>query len=330
MRTLVVIAAAGLIATAVAWVGSGQASSDAVRRLAICHKTNSATRPYQRIVAVGARAIAAHQAHADDIIPAPRTCPQTLLTPTQGGTAFDVRLRGVSEQPEPADPDGAGTATLRMRAGQKRVCFTLNASNITLPAAGAHIHRGNADQSGDIVVPLTAPGASGTASGCAVAVRQLVSEILASPTSFYVNVHTTDFPAGALRAQLRLPTSVVIFNSPMSGTNERPNPGDADGTGTTTLQIFPDTGRLCYTMVVANVILPTVAAHIHRGGADIAGPVVVPFTGPDATGASKGCVTPDPALVRDIVQNPASFYTNAHTRDFPGGAVRGPISVATN
>jgi hypothetical protein len=327
MKLLFVIVAAAAVAVAVAGVRSGTAAPDA-KKVAVCHKTSSAKKPYTRVVVVGSKAIVAHQKHRADIIPAPRTCPQTLLTPNAGGTAIAVNLRGVNEQPEPADPDGSGTATIRLRAGEGQVCFTISASAITLPSAGAHIHRAAVDASGDIVVPLTAPGSTGASSGCVSATRQLATEILGNPSGFYVNVHTTDFPAGALRAQLGPSSTAVLLTAAMNGANEKPGVGDADGAGVSNVLIFPATGRLCYTMAVTNIILPTVAAHIHRGGADVAGPVVVPFKGPDAAGLASGCVTPDPTLVRDIAANPSAFYTNAHTRDFPGGAVRGPLAAA--
>jgi CHRD domain-containing protein len=52
------------------------------------------------------------------------------------------------------------------------------------------------------VVPLTAPDASGKASGCVNVARTLVRAILANPGNYYVNVHTTDFPNGAVRGTL--------------------------------------------------------------------------------------------------------------------------------
>jgi hypothetical protein len=295
-------------------------------RVAICHKTSSARRPYQRIVVTTAGARRVHVNHPDDIVPAPKQCPQTLLTARAGGTGIEVALRGVSEQPTVGDPDGSGTATIRARVGQGRVCFTIDVQGITLPAAGAHIHLGAAAEAGPIVLELTAPGASGNASGCIAAGRPLVQDILASRSRYYVNVHTTDFPAGALRAHLRQPADAPLLTAEMTGPNERPNAGDADGTGTGAFLLFPDAGRICYTLAVRNIQLPAVGAHIHRGGADVAGSVVIPFANPNADGVSSGCINASGDLLREIAQTPNAFYANVHSRDFPGGAVRAQLT----
>jgi hypothetical protein len=282
-----------------------------------------------RIVARSAAALRLHNRHPDDIIPGGRRCPRTLLTPTAGGVAINLNLLGVAEQPDLGDPDATGTATIRMRLGQGRVCFVLNVQNIVLPAAGAHIHRGTTTEAGPIVVPFVAPSAGGSSRGCAVASRALVREILRNPSQFYVNVHTSEFPAGAVRAQLSLPTSTVVLRLNMTGAAERPNPGDPNGTGMAAFLVFPDTGRICFTLTARDIQLPTIGAHIHRGTVDVAGDIVVPLTAPPASGISSGCVTADPALVRDIAQNRANYYVNVHTREFPAGAIRSQLSAAS-
>ncbi|HUF59921.1 MAG TPA: CHRD domain-containing protein, partial [Actinomycetota bacterium] len=73
---------------------------------------------------------------------------------------------------------------------------------ITLPSIGAHIHLAPVTDPGPIVVPLTAPDSTGMSSGCTTVDRALAKAIAKDPSAYYVNVHTTDFPAGALRAQL--------------------------------------------------------------------------------------------------------------------------------
>lgn len=101
------------------------------------------------------------------------------------------------------DPDGSGTALLSLNPGQGEVCWELSAADILLPASSAHIHRAAPGVRGPIVVALTAPDATGRSAGCRSDVdRSLVREILATPDSFYVNVHNAPFPAGAIRGQL--------------------------------------------------------------------------------------------------------------------------------
>jgi hypothetical protein len=82
------------------------------------------------------------------------------------------------------------------------VCYRLHAESITLPATAAHIHRGAAGVNGPVVVPFQAPAANGNSDGCVATAAALIDEILANPANFYVNVHTTEHPAGAMRAQL--------------------------------------------------------------------------------------------------------------------------------
>jgi hypothetical protein len=317
------LGAVALVAVA-SFVAAQSARTSPAKRTAICHKTKSKARPYQRIVVTSSRALRAHVAHPDDIVPAPKSCPRTLLTPTSGGTAFQVTMRGVSEQPDPADPDGTGTASIRLRAGQARVCFVTTVQDITPPVAGAHIHRGAVDQSGPIVVQLRAPG-----QGCVTANRTLVKAILADPTSYYVNVHTTDFPAGAIRGQLRMPDTAVLLHADLAGANERPQPADTSGSGSANILVLPSASRVCFTLVARSVQLPATASHIHRGAADVAGPIVVPLApAPTANGMSAGCVTADPTVLQDIVANPGNYYANVHTRQFPGGAIRGQLGAA--
>lgn len=114
-------------------------------------------------------------------------------------------MNGANEAPGPGDPDGVGYARFLFSHGSGEVCYALAVQNITLPAVGAHIHRAPAGEPGPIVIPLTPPDASGTSSGCVAVDHALMSEILANPSAFYVNVHTTDYRPGAVRGQLSVP-----------------------------------------------------------------------------------------------------------------------------
>src|SRR6266436_6491759 len=147
------------------------ASAHTGGKTTICHRTTSKKTPYLKIT-VSAKALSAHVKHAADIIPAPKGgCPRTLLTPAGGGTACDVAMTGEAESPA-GDPVATGTATVRLRSGQGQVCYKLAADNLP-PAAAAHIHVGAAGASGNVVIPLKTPDASGSSSGCAGAARAL-------------------------------------------------------------------------------------------------------------------------------------------------------------
>jgi len=120
-----------------------------------------------------------------------------------GGAPQSTTLTGAAEVPGPGDPDGAGTASLRLNPGQEEICYELTVSNIA-PATAAHIHIGGPAVAGPIVVGLMPP-TSGSSSACASVPRDLVLNILKNPAGFYVNVHNMPYPAGAVRGQLSRP-----------------------------------------------------------------------------------------------------------------------------
>jgi hypothetical protein len=294
-------------------------------RVAVCHKTTSTTRPYTKIVVRTTAALRRHERHPADIVPAPAgACPRTVLTPSSGGTAIRTSLRGIVERPEPGDPDGSGQATIRLRKNQGQVCFRLSVEDIALPAVGAHIHRGNANVSGDVVVALRNPNAQGVASGCVRASRTTVNQILRNRGSFYVNVHTNAFPDGAVRGQLGPTAGVRFFIVDLRGANEVP-PADPDGSGTAGVRMRQGNSEVCFTIAVRDILLPATGAHIHKAPEGQNGDVVIPFTAPGLSGTSSGCVSANTNLIQDILDNPDGYYVNVHNVQYPGGAVRGQL-----
>ncbi len=95
--------------------------------------------------------------------------------------------------------------------------------------------------------------------------------------------------------------------------------GDPDGAGTAEVKI---TGaKVCWEIKTSKVG-KIVAAHIHKGGPGVAGPVVVPF---GKTFKSKGCVASTKAIVAAIEKSPGGYYVNVHNATYPGGALRGQL-----
>jgi hypothetical protein len=130
--------------------------------------------------------------------------PGCVTRPEPGNqrTVLSVTMTGTQEAPGPGDPDGTGTAEVRVDPQQGQVCWNLYARQID-PATGAHIHRGAAGTAGPPVVTLTTPDAAGRSEGCAPVEAALAREMVLRGHAFYVNVHSAPFPNGAIRGQLR-------------------------------------------------------------------------------------------------------------------------------
>jgi hypothetical protein len=98
---------------------------------------------------------------------------------------------------------------------------------------------------------------------------------------------------------------------------------DAKASGVAKIKV-DDKNQVCWDLTTTGLTDVT-AAHIHKGAAGANGPPVVPFTAPDASGASKGCAAASADLAKDLVANPAGYYVNVHTKTAPGGAIRGQL-----
>ena len=113
------------------------------------------------------------------------------------------------------------------------------------------------------------------------------------------------------------------YQTGLVGSQEVPGPGDPDGTGTAKITADATTNQVCFELTTQGIVRPT-AAHLHRGAAGVAGPVVVPFDAP-ASGESKGCVSVDKTIAAGVIADPAAYYVNIHNADYPNGAIRGQL-----
>lgn len=123
----------------------------------------------------------------------------------QNTEQLSAKLKGKNEVPGPGDPNGKGEIFVAVKPPKGKVCFQLEFSRIQDPSAG-HIHRGADDVAGPIKVelfsdPAGIPGP--TAEACVKDLkRKLLKKIANRPERFYVNLHNTSYPDGAIRGQL--------------------------------------------------------------------------------------------------------------------------------
>ena len=115
------------------------------------------------------------------------------------------------------------------------------------------------------------------------------------------------------------------FDATMRGSSESPK-GPAKARGTFTVQFR--NGQACYRMSVSGLGARPVAAHIHKGGAGVNGPIVIdlkPTFRGTSPRVSQKCVPAKASIVSAIRRNPSGYYANVHTGKNPGGAARGQL-----
>jgi hypothetical protein len=98
------------------------------------------------------------------------------------------------------DVDGSGSVRLTVDPAGKQICYDFDLSGLATPLM-AHIHRAPPSRIGPSVVTLfTGPGVD--LDNCVMWRKDALAEIVSDPSTFYVNLSTTEYPDGALRGQL--------------------------------------------------------------------------------------------------------------------------------
>lgn len=229
--------------------------------------------------------------------------------------------------------------------------------SFTFPGAvtvtNMHIHSGGPTVSGPVVIPSglnTSPLVSADGKGSARLQYQLSSTdtaelaslkaFLQDPGSFYLNMHTTDNPSGAIRGQLARADMTVLMGLMSPAKEVPPIAGStASAVGSVVVLRTPDSGQVIFD---ANYSFPAAIGitgfHIHNGPAGVNASVVINsgLTGTvesDASGSGNLHYEAEvnmqsAAAVRtlnDLYVDPSRAYINIHTTASPGGAIRAQL-----
>ncbi|MCI0338373.1 MAG: CHRD domain-containing protein [Acidobacteria bacterium] len=186
-------------------------------------------------------------------------------------------------------------------------------------------------------------------------------DLLANPSRFYVNLHTTVNPAGAIRGQIHKWIETLGATVNLNTTEEIttvPLPPGANGVGTFTMNPIrrPTTGEIIggtFRFTVTADLPPNSTLsglHIHLGNAGVNGGVVLDSRVSPASGfvlttgrltitAFNQVITPAQLTAfRGAIDNPPAYYMNLHTTANPAGVIRSqlrtigsqPVIHATN
>ena len=122
----------------------------------------------------------------------------TLMAPPATARVADRAATTLSATLAPSgDPNGSGHAMMTLNRNRQKVCATIHWTGIEEPDF-AHIHK---KSDGSIAVDLT--GAVTGGARCTRGVpRRTITRILERPRRYYVNVHNSTYPAGAIQGTL--------------------------------------------------------------------------------------------------------------------------------
>jgi hypothetical protein len=140
--------------------------------------------------------------------------------------------------------------------------------------------------------------------------------------------------AFALVASLALAAGVLAaettLTADLAGVTEGENPGNPDGSGSATITLDPETGDVCWDMTAEDIGAVT-QSHIHTGAEGVSGGVLIPLDDDGFDGTTQGCTSDVAAAdIQMVLDNPAGFYVNLHTTDFPAGAIRGQLEGSSS
>src|SRR5581483_8066183 len=256
-----------------------------------------------------------------------------LLTSSLFAQTLGAVLTGSQEVPATTTP-GFGNATVTFDSTRQNITVTITVANLGSPITAAHIHSGAAGVAGNVVIAFTptASFSNNKLTGTFPITSDLANQILANPSAFYVNVHTSQFPGGAVRGQLALISGTVVnFAADLRGGNEVPA-ASSNAFGSVLLSFDTANHTITWELNTSGITGPS-AAHIHTGAAGVSGGVLIGFVtsaSSFANGRAKGQITGvDATTMSNILANPSGFYFNVHSPAFPGGEIRRQLTAAS-
>ena len=252
---------------------------------------------------------------------------------------FGAVMTGSQEGPAPTSTPGIGNATVTF-TDSTHINVTITVANLGSPINNFHIHELTpGSPTGPVVINLIGLGGTfvnGKMTGNFPVDAAVAARLIANPQNFYVNVHTVQFPGGAIRGFLT-PVSGTIINyaAELRGSNEAPTPNSSTAFGSAFVTIDTAAQTVTWEVTTTGIASPTLA-HIHGPGGNpgTAVGVFITFAANAAAipgGRTKGSTSTaslDATNFAKLLNNPGEFYVNVHSTAFPGGEIRGQLVAA--
>lgn len=238
--------------------------------------------------------------------------------PLLDGTTFIIAADGMQEIP-PSGSDATAEGAFALETVTGALSGNVIAMGIEVDAA--HIHEGFAGSNGDVIIALDVDGDVISVPDSTTLTEDQQVSLLSG--SYYLNIHSADFPSGEIRDQLA-PEGISVLQLSLSGSNEVP-PIESAGTGTAYITVDDEIGAAVINVITSGLTTPN-AAHIHGGFAGSNGEVLYAL---EQDTAEVGNFNSGEVIMLSAEElaslQAGGTYINVHSAEVPSGELRGQV-----
>ncbi len=244
-----------------------------------------------------------------------------LASAPAAAQTIDIELfgSGAYEAP-PVASNGRLLGNVSLDVSTLMLTYDVSATGLVGSPTIAHIHVGAFGVSGGIDITLASVG-GGTFQGTAGPLTSGQLDNLFTD-NYYVNIHSSAFPLGEVRAQIFMPKN--LHTPAASGAQETP-PVPSGGSARGVYRYVASTRSIDYSVTSTGLVGTATVAHLHTAPPGVPGPITIPLTsvGGGAYAGNSGALTN-----ADLLQIfSGGMYLNVHSTSFGGGEVRDQLEV---
>ncbi len=239
---------------------------------------------------------------------------------------FEVALNSSNAIPAVTDRSETGNITMTLFDDNSlEFTITVNSLSSSDELTAAHVHGGDLVSTGGVEIALVDGTdivfSGSTATGTIALTAAQIATLQGSDV--YVNVHSTESPAGLIRGQID-ETIDNAYNVSLSPSNAVPPIVGRNEEGSAYFRIVGNTMYFKVAVTGLDATDAITAGHIHEGSSTVTGGVLI---GLDITDGAQLEVTKSVVLTGEELTkvNNDELYVNIHSTQQPGGLLRGQI-----